>query len=233
MPCLHRGKIFITVNWQPWKIYKYVYTGLSYRPGKLKRLCLKAAAHLTPVATRALASFAGWERKKRLLCSVALQLLCCCLIKWSCIWHAEHSTAFYGERISCPICHYLSIHVRHLFNFGREKTTKNTLLLIPNEFGTVFELGVQRWTLHWTSNTIFAGICEAGSLNSFAQKASWGREAIKSSTRKNPKQTSSILRLGAFGPSNKKTTLSSYRYTQMFQDELIIPADTWYVSDFI
>ena len=51
--------------------------------------------------------------------------------------------------------------------------------------------------------------------------------------KKNKNKTGSILRLGAFGPSNEKTTLLSYRYTQMFQDELIIPADTWYVSDFI
>ena len=48
-------------------------------------------------------------------------------------------------RISYPICHCLSIHLCHSFsrfNFRCDK--KTTSLLIPIEFGTVFELGGQR-----------------------------------------------------------------------------------------
>ena len=54
------------------------------------------------------------------------------------------------------------MHVSKLSEFIQSDVPSNTLLLIPNEFGTVFELGVQRLErlFRRTRNTIFAGIAK-------------------------------------------------------------------------
>ena len=63
------------------------------------------------------------------------------------------------------------MHVSKLSEFIQWDVPSNTLLLIPNEFGTLFELGVQRLeTVEETRNTIFAGTREDGARNNFAQR---------------------------------------------------------------
>ena len=73
--------------------------------------------------------------------------------------------------MSHPFCRYISIHAPSISNLSDfiSDVTSNTLLLIPIEFGTVFELGVQR-NIRRTRNTIFAGTRQVGARNNFAQQ---------------------------------------------------------------